>query len=194
MIKKRVTFAFLVLSVAAVMSSGAIYAYFNDTETSTGNSFTAGTLDLTVNALNPWTTTQFNVDNLAPGDEGYVNLLLFNNGSTTGTLEGRIASITNAPGETYEPEKAFGTDLGELAANMMITVWIDPNGNGKIDGTETAAYNGYLSAATSGWNLGTLAGGATSKVSIGYQIPPSVGNVIQGDICTFSIEFILTQV
>lgn len=134
------------------------------------------------------------MENLVPGDKGFVNLLLFNNGSTTGTLEGRTASIINAPGDTYEPEEEFGADLGELAANMMITVWIDPNSNGVVDGTETTAYKGYLSAATSWWNLGSLAGMATSKVSIGYEIPGPVGNVIQGDICTFSIEFRLTQV
>lgn len=193
MIKKRMTIAFLALTVVTVMSSGAIYAYFNDTETSTGNSFTAGTLDLTVNALNPWTTTEFTADNLAPGSTGFKNMLLTNEGNTPGTLTGRITSITNSGGSTPEPELEFGTDAGELAANMMITVWVDGNSNGIIDGTETSAYSGYLSAATTSWNLGSLAGGATSKVSISYQIPTSVGSVIQGDICTFSIEFTLTQ-
>ncbi|OPX61814.1 MAG: hypothetical protein A4E29_00693 [Methanomassiliicoccales archaeon PtaB.Bin134] len=179
--------------MVAVMSSGALYAYFNDTETSSGNSFTAGTIDLTVDAQNPWASTEFTAENLVPGSTGFKTMLLTNAGNSPGTLSGRLTNINNGPGSTSEPEALLGTDAGELGANMMITVWVDSNSNGLVDGTETTAYSGTVNSATTSWNLGPLAGGATSKVSIKYLIPTSVGNEIQGDICTFSIEYTLTQ-
>ncbi|NLT38155.1 MAG: hypothetical protein GXX95_08365 [Methanomassiliicoccus sp.] len=193
MIKRRAIIAFLALTMVAVMSSGALYAYFNDTETSSGNSFTAGTIDLTVDAQNPWAATAFTAENLVPGSTGFKTMLLTNAGNSPGTLTGRLTNINNGAGSTPEPEALLGTDAGELGDNMMITVWVDSNSNGIVDGTETTAYTGTVNSATTSWNLGSLAGGATSKVSVKYLVPTSVGNVIQGDICTFSIEFTLTQ-
>ena len=67
MIKKNLAIALIAVAIVGVFSSGMIYAYFNDTETAAGNSFTAGTLDLTVNTQNPWTATAFTATNLAPG-------------------------------------------------------------------------------------------------------------------------------
>ena len=82
MIKRRAIIALLALTMVAVMSSGAIYAYFNDTETSSGNSFTAGTIDLTVDAQNPWASTEFTAENLVPGSTGFKTMLLTNAGSS----------------------------------------------------------------------------------------------------------------
>ena len=46
------------LTVVALMVMGLVgggtWAYFSDVETSTGNTFGAGTLDLTVDSENPW--------------------------------------------------------------------------------------------------------------------------------------------
>jgi spore coat-associated protein N len=191
MIKKKLAIALIAVAIVGVFSSGVIYAYFNDTETSTGNSFTAGTLDLTVNGQNPWAQTVFSATNLVPGSTGVSTMTLTNSGSIGGTLTGNIGSITNAPGLTPEPEPT--PDAGELSANMQVTVWIDTNHNGAIDGTETALYTGTLSGATGTWALGTLAAGATTYVSISYSIGTDVGNVIMGDICTFSINYALNQ-
>ena len=62
------------LTVAALLVMGLVgggtWAYFTDTETSTGNTFAVGTLDLEVDTENPWTSTA--IDNsltpMAPGD------------------------------------------------------------------------------------------------------------------------------
>ena len=193
MIKRKIAIGLIAVAIVAVFTSGAIYAYFNDTESSSGNSFTAGTLDLTVNGQNPWAQTVFSASNLAPGASGVSTMTLANSGSVGGTLTGTILNLNDAPGTTPEPEPT--PDHGELSANMQITVWVDANHNGVIDGTETAIYSGLLSGANNSapWALGTLAGGATTYVSISYLIPTTVGNVIMGDICTFTIEYTLTQ-
>ena len=45
---KKLIISLSIIGVVAVAAIGATVAYYNDTETSTGNIFTAGTLDLKV--------------------------------------------------------------------------------------------------------------------------------------------------
>jgi hypothetical protein len=193
MIRKRAAIAVIVLAMVAVFSSGMIYAYFDDTETSSGNSFTAGTLDLKVNTVDNPTST-FTVSNVYPGATGSVSVTLTNSGTIAGNLATSIISVTNAPGTTPEPEAALPTtDNGELGANMLVTIWVDTDGDGSLDTGETSLYSGTLNAATGSLTVGNLAGGASTHIGISYSVPTTVGNVIQGDICTFSIQYVLTQ-
>ena len=52
--KKIIGLIIAALLVIAMVAGGTI-AYFSDTETSVGNVFTAGTIDLSINGQNPWT-------------------------------------------------------------------------------------------------------------------------------------------
>jgi len=47
----------LIIGAASMLIGAGTVAYFSDTETSTGNTFTAGTLDLKLShsSLGPWT-------------------------------------------------------------------------------------------------------------------------------------------
>ena len=193
MLRKRATIAGIVLAMAAVLSSGAIYAYFSDTETSSGNTFTAGTLDLKVNGVdNP--VSSFTVGNVYPGASGSVSVTLTNSGTIAGTLTMAIVSVVNLPGVTTEPEAALGTpDNGELGANMQITIWVDSDGDGTLDASESTLYSGLLNGAGGALSVGNLAGGESTHVGIAYNVPTTVGNEIQGDICTFSIQYTLVQ-
>lgn len=178
--------------MAAVFSSGMIYAYFSDTETSPNNSFTAGTLDLKINNADDPVPATFTATNLAPGSHGNAKMTVSNVGTIGGTLTGRISAVTNSGGSNPEPEKALGADNGELGAAMTITIYLDANNNGAYDSGETLFYN--TNPAVSGtWNMGALAAGGSMEVSVYYNIPTTVGNEIMGDICTFSIEYTLTQ-
>lgn len=193
MLRKRATIAGIVLAMAAVLSSGAIYAYFSDTETSSGNTFTAGTLDLKVNAVdNP--VSSFTVSNVYPGASGSVSVTLTNSGTIAGTLTVAIISVANSPGSTPEPEAALGTaDNGELGGTMLITIWSDTDGDGIRDAGETTLYSGLLNDAAGALTVGPLAGGESAHVGIAYSIPTTAGNEIQGDICTFGIQYTLVQ-
>jgi predicted ribosomally synthesized peptide with SipW-like signal peptide len=178
--------------MVAVLSSGLTYAYFNDTETSPNNSFTAGTLDLKINNADDPVPATFTATNLAPGSHGNAKMTVSNAGSIGGALTGKISAVTNSGGSNPEPEKASGTDNGELGAAMTVTIYIDANNNGAYDAGETLYYN--TNPAVSGsWNMGTLAAGSAIEVSVSYNIPTTVGNEIMGDICTFSIEYALLQ-
>ena len=48
---KKIITSLSILAVAAVVVVGATVAFFNDTETSTGNIFTAGSIDLIVDSF-----------------------------------------------------------------------------------------------------------------------------------------------
>ena len=48
MIMKKIILSLSVIAVAAAVVVGATTAFFSDTETSTGNTFTAGSIDLKI--------------------------------------------------------------------------------------------------------------------------------------------------
>jgi predicted ribosomally synthesized peptide with SipW-like signal peptide len=193
MFKKKASIAVIVLAMVAVLSSGMIYAYFNDAETSNGNTFTAGTLDLKVNTVDNPTST-FTVSDVYPGATGSVAVTLTNSGTISGTLTAAIISVTNAPGATPEPEAALPTeDLGELGESMTVSIWVDLDNDGIHEAGESTLYAGTVNDASGSITMGTLAGGASTHLVITYSVPDSVGNEIQADICTFSIQYVLTQ-
>ncbi len=109
------------LAVAAFMVMGLVgggtWAYFSDPETSTGNVFTAGTLNM-IPSTNGTSTASYSVtaggdgingfvtfSALEPGDTGSITWVLFNDSTVPGDLT--IAStITFADSGNNEPELA----------------------------------------------------------------------------------------
>ncbi len=51
---KKILISLSIVGAVAAIAIGATTAYFSDTETSTGNTFSAGTIDIAVNGQNPW--------------------------------------------------------------------------------------------------------------------------------------------
>lgn len=197
MIKKRAAIAVIVLALVAVASSGVIYAYFNDTETSSGNSFTAGTLDLKINDVDGGVPAAFTVTNVMPGSHGYREMKISNTGSIGGTLTAQPSGIVDNGGTTPEPEPT--PDNGELSSVMQITIFIDTNDNGVREAGEVQYYSGPLKTVSGTWNMGNLAAFSDSssadeiEVTVAYDIPTTVGNEIMGDTCTFNIVYTLEQ-
>ncbi|MGQ9469072.1 MAG: TasA family protein [Nitrososphaerales archaeon] len=74
---------FMIGLVASLAGLGASL-YFSDTETSTDNIFTAGTLDLKVDDQDDPIAAYFEVDDVAPSDDGEVAIMLTNAGSEDG--------------------------------------------------------------------------------------------------------------
>ncbi|MDD5152496.1 MAG: TasA family protein [Candidatus Pacebacteria bacterium] len=92
---KRILLSLSVIAAVAIGAVGATRAYFSDTETSTGNTFTAGTLDITLGTA----TYTTDVTNMKPGDVKTLTLNVNNVGSlplnyTVSTaLSGAIMSV-----------------------------------------------------------------------------------------------------
>lgn len=196
---KKILVSLMIIALVCLLIGAGVYAAFSDTETSAGNQFAAGTLDLEVDDENPWASVKIDVDSMEPGDSGAVTCKLVNVGTLAGSsLTVDITGLSDDAGTTPEPEST--PDNGELSANIDIVLWVDNGagggvaGNGIQDGTEVTLYSGKLNAEAGPYTVGSgLGAGATTYVGISYSIAGSVGNVIQDDSCTFDIVFVLTQ-
>jgi spore coat-associated protein N len=204
------------LTVAALLVMGLVgggtWAYFSDTEQSTGNTLAAGTLDLNINGANS-AVTMFNVSNLYPGDSNSAYATLSNAGNLAGELDIALSAITNteSSGSTeYEADSVNGTN-GELGAYLEVAIYIDINEDGsydagtdiglKSDGTiytsgslDYDAINVYGGKSWDDVYTGTMANGVSDRFYIAYDLPTSVNdNNCQGDGVGFSITFTLQQ-
>lgn len=88
----KLLISILSIAVASALIGTGTYSYFSDPETSSGNTFTAGTLDLRLsndgtNYYNDPTWDLISCVNMAPGDEVSAGFLYFLN---YGTLDGKV--------------------------------------------------------------------------------------------------------
>jgi len=206
---KRILISLAIIGAVSAIVVGATTAYFSDTETSTGNTFSAGTLDLQVNDQNPWTSVAFNVSDVKPGDSGSTTIHLKNVGTLpkpggppwTSKVFITFENLQDNDVSCSEPEREVeggncGTDpgAGELAENLNITVkdfW-DPNcqSNKRFEETHTLAE--WVSQGETFLN-DDMPAGDVNCVVIDWSVDSSVGNVIQSDSATFDIKFTLEQ-
>jgi predicted ribosomally synthesized peptide with SipW-like signal peptide len=211
--KRKIRLSALV-AVAVMMLAlliGGLYGYFDDTETSTGNVFTAGTLDLetSVGGASP-TGTAFVVtpsDNISgicghvvftnavPGDNGTITWTLVNTGNVDGNLTFNNVAVDEDENLINEPEAESGdtTPLaGELGSAVDVTLERSVDG-----GAFVSVYSGTLAGLVSFVETPQLlsAGTGHSVVYVlGWSIDgPTVGNEIQSDIATLDITFDLIQ-
>src|SRR4030042_2369099 len=147
---KKILLMILSIGVVAVVAVYATQAFFSDTETSTGNTFTAGSIDLKIDyagyynraiggqpdvqwSFNDLSTEKFfNFSDIKPGDfgEGTISLHVFNNDAWACIT---IDQMTNDDNGLTEPESIVdatgGAGQGELANNLFFTAWIDDGNN-----------------------------------------------------------------
>jgi predicted ribosomally synthesized peptide with SipW-like signal peptide len=197
------------LSVTAIMLlgviGGATYAYFSDTESSTNNALTAGTLDLNIDGGNAAVTT-LSVSATAPGDSGSGSSTLANVGSMAGELDVTTSAVTNTPG-------SGGTEYeggsGELGAAAQIAMYLDIDQSGgwntgdiglKSDGTTYSPptsldYDVIDNYASESWDavIADMAVSAADDIVVLWQVPTTADNTIQGDTVSFDINFVLEQ-
>lgn len=78
---RKILLSLLSIVLVSTVAVGATKAYYDDTETSNGNTFAAGTLDLTVDGNNGTNTVKFTIANMKPGDQPKGTYTLNNVGS-----------------------------------------------------------------------------------------------------------------
>jgi predicted ribosomally synthesized peptide with SipW-like signal peptide len=188
MISKKILASIVVIGILALAIGWGTYSLFFDTETSKGNKFTAGTLDLKVwnETLSAWVdepdVPHFEIAGVEPGDFGSYLFKLKNSGNLNGTAKIHIKDVYNDGGEYAEPEGS--TNDGDLGGAVYVTV--------KYDGT--VVVTGTLNDLNSKiYTLGALNAGQNKTVTILWWIPQEVGNSIMGDIVKFNIEFLLDK-
>jgi spore coat-associated protein N len=209
---KKLLFTLMAVVLCLGLVGGA-FAYFSDTETSTGNTFTAGTLDLTVDDQDDPNVTPallgLTIGPLAPGDSNYVIVNVTNNGDIDGQLSVLIGTgipwdvtgtMVQTEGANPESETGNTADPGELADYLVFDVQYDANNDdifedeGWPNWGPGSVFPTFASCNGETLDFGTLGAGLTRHVKISWSLPSSVGNDIQGDIVTYDITFCLTQV
>jgi len=182
----------MIAAIAAVVV-GATTAYFSDVETSTGNTFTAGTIDLTVDSNCTYNGVQsgecgvwslkdldatadkfFNFTDVKPGDygENTVSLHVENNEAYACF---NVSPLVNNDNGCTEPEglvdTTCGAGEGELAQNVQFFAWDDLNGNNIWETEESPLFSnikGPASDVLSGrtYPLGILPASQTKYIGI----------------------------
>jgi spore coat-associated protein N len=207
-VKRKLLVSIVVIGVVGALVGSGVFAYFSDTESSTGNTFTAGTLNLQVGSADP-TTETITVSDTYGGDSGSYDWLLKNDGSIPGSLDVTFSSIVDAENGVNEPEEADpdedgtvaapGTD-GELAEVLSLIIYIDENNDDAyVALDDTLIYSGFVKPGLAGEQLSDYAmaadygSGDDKAVRIEWSIDSGVGNEIQSDSAGFDIEFELLQ-
>jgi predicted ribosomally synthesized peptide with SipW-like signal peptide len=127
---KKILASMLIIAVASTLLGAGTVAYFSNTETSTGNTFTAGTLDLKLShdSNGPWTdgvTGTWTLSNMMPGDETPTASVFFKNlGSITSTTMEITCSYTvteETPRTESDTDPNTDAHPDEMAKYMVIT-------------------------------------------------------------------------
>ena len=211
---KGILMSILMIGVVAMAAGAGTFAYFSDTETSEGNTFTAGTLNLKVGDVDS-TTEKINIPNLKPDDSGNAaDWTVQNTGSITGDLNISISPITNNENTITEPEQDAGdntADEGELGSYLNVSIWLDMDQNGtwdaddialKSDGTTVTndgstekPYDYLDNYSSDSWNdVVTMDSNAAFDFMVDYDFPSDENDdTTQSDSAVFDITFSLSQ-
>jgi len=91
-----------VIAFVAAIALAGTSAYFSDTETSVGNTFTAGTIDISVDGHNPF-KKHYDIGDLKPGETGYINFKIKNVGTNPANISKSLYNFTHTDsGESYD--------------------------------------------------------------------------------------------
>ncbi|MDD2823107.1 MAG: TasA family protein [Candidatus Daviesbacteria bacterium] len=194
----KILMSLLMIIMVATVATGATNAYLSDTETSTGNTFAAGSLDLNVDGGNT-NVVKFNVSNLRPGNQPIGTWRLNNVGTLNGYLNLKNIALTNAGGAFTDPEAEAGDpeNAGNLGTLLDVQLFVDTDGNGWVGTGEPVLYSGPFGGLADHYNQNLLipAGGAnyvTLQVNW-HSHAGTLDNKGQGDTATLDMTFELDQ-
>ncbi len=157
---KKIVMSLAVIAAATVVMAGGTVAYFSDTEQSTGNTFTAGNIDLKIDsqchynggncpdANSNWALTDldsgvhkfFNFNDIKPGSWGE-NTISMHLTSNPAWAWLKINASQNLENGCNEPElkaepNCAADNVGELAGKLNYIIWQDSDCSNTINAGE----------------------------------------------------------
>ena len=209
--KRKVRLSAL-LAVAVLMLAlliGGLYGVFDDTETSTGNVFTAGTLNLvsvingteisdnvTVNEQGDGLNDNVTFGMVAPGDNGTITWTLTNQGTVDGDLTFDNVTVVFVENGSNEPEGLVSGNNGGGNGDLdeYMTCRLSHDGSFVTDGggSNYVPFSALAAALNSQAGM-ALDAGDTTVYLLEWRIDSSVGNIIQSDQATINITFTLIK-
>jgi len=209
-ISKKVLASIFMIGLLAFGLGWGTYSYFSDTETSTGNVFTAGTIDLLLSndggsGWHDGVTATWSISGWAPGDY-YEDVLYAKNVGTTGAVVGRfkgldlVESGPEAPNDiadhiyittieytedgVWMPWNLAGyyaTIMGNNLAPLTLREFCDSAGYSMV------FWTGEGMPGDSGIDY-FPAGGTWEALKLGFTFDSGAGNAYQGDSATFTLR------
>jgi len=202
---KQILVPIVTIGLVAMLAAGAgTFAYFTDTETSAGNNFTAGTLDL---------ETCYNriaIEGVQPSytghtGESFYNAIgiqsYYNKGTCNGKAYVTITNINNTEG--INPESETDTDEpGDLGDHLVVTKFVwgtsfwPPTAPSSVTGIiNTIEVNKTLKEIEDiPYLLGDLPAGKEYYAEFYWELPADTGNDCQGDVVMFDWKLDLDQI
>ena len=199
---KKILMSLMAIGLVVGLVGAGTMAYFSDEETSTGNTFTAGTLDLTPN--NPGAFVS-GLTNLAPGVDNPAQTITLTN---SGTLDGAEMDIdVNITGEADNtPLAPDGTGTNMTAAGYAEALRVDTLTWKGVDllslvTEDTSDGNNYKDLKeVAAANLSNQAGLTVVEEAQDFVLDVTLdpnndyGNAPQGDGVVIEVVFDLSQI
>ena len=198
--KKILMSAVTILATASIVG-GMTIAYFSDSVSSTGNTFTVGILDL---SMDGGQTAGFGFSNIKPADTGTHTWVVKN---SSANIDGTVSVIHPVVTDTengcagiellYDSDCADTTQAGELSPAINVVLCVDGSGNGICgESDDTQLYTGTLKGLTTG-TISTfgLSRDSSKKVTLTWIVPETgdSDNAWQGDSASIDLTFQLDQ-
>lgn len=129
---KKILSSLLIIGVVASAAIGASVAYFSDTETSVGNKFTTGTIDIAVDGENPWQET-FAWNDIKPGKDFEIEINIKNTGENPLKLWKIIKNVVVSENGIVDPEQEWydehngGEPKNDIDSAIVYEMYVDGN-------------------------------------------------------------------
>lgn len=143
------------LTVIAAMVGIGAFGWFSDVETS-NNTFTAGSLDLSLDGNNGNNVVKWSVGPMVPGNHPKGTFALSNNGDIAGYLDLENITVSNLENGIIEPESVAGDNTdseGELINIVDLRLFQDLNCDGWFDSDDIEFFNGKVGTVASSFDL-----------------------------------------
>lgn len=200
--KKKIFLSILFMSVVGGVGVAATRAFFSNRETSTGSTFTVGTLDLKVGDADGTNVEPFIISGIGSSSDisGEKTWTVKNIGSLPGRLYINLKNVVNYENGCNEPEAKVdntcgnpGAGEGELGDVVVAKIYLDDVE--KVSSNLNEANIAKIGTDWSALEPVVLEGGTQKTIKIDWKTPRSgYGNEIQSDSLTFDVDFDLVQI
>jgi len=201
----------LLMSLVAValvggLAGGGLFAYFSDTETSTGNTFTAGTIDITLEGDIGEAVHASIPQDFKPCETGYLIFTITNVGENPADLWKLIYGVVDDGGILSEPEEVAeaGCPVDDISSVVLFDLWIENDTNPDDHDFNPDQGDVMLIPESEGLTVGDVADhyiylgvlDPTESMTIvqSFHLAGDAGNEYQGDTFTFNEDFYAQQV
>lgn len=200
--KKKIFLSILFMSVIGGVGVAATRAFFSNRETSTGSTFTVGTLDLKVGDADGANVEPFVISGIgASGDiSGEKTWTVKNTGTLPGRLYINLRNVVNYENGCNEPEAKDDTTCGnpgpgEGELGNVVVAKVSLDGSEKVSSNLNEANVAKVGTDWTALDPVVIEGGSQKTIQIAWNTPQTgYGNEIQSDSLTFDMDFDLVQI